>query len=173
MIFFSKRKSLNGGAAMGLLKPALQVRWLIQTDIPAVLEIERGSFVRPWTADEFKKVLAHNNCVGIVSETAGRVTGFVIYEIFRSKVQLLNVAVHPRHRRKGYGSAMLAQIVSRLEPGRQESVVGEVRESNLPAQLFLRHNGFRAVEILRDYFKDEGEDGYLFELWADGDDKSK
>jgi ribosomal-protein-alanine N-acetyltransferase len=158
---------------MGVLKPARCVRWLIQSDMPAVLEIERASFVKPWTEDEFKRVLAHNNCVGIVADAGKKVTGFIIYEIFRSKFQLLNVAVHPRHRRKGYGTAMLAQIVDKLELGPQESVVGEVRESSLPAQLFLRHSGFRAVEIRRGHFKDKDEDGYLFELWAEGEDKSK
>jgi ribosomal-protein-alanine N-acetyltransferase len=151
---------------MGVLKPALCVRGLISSDIPAVLEIERGSFVKPWTEDEFKKVLAHNNCVGIVAEAGKQVTGFVIYEMFRSKFRLLNVAVHPGHRRKGYGTAMLAQIAGKLEMGRQESVVGEVCESNLPVQLFLRHSGFRAVEIQHGYFKDKDEDGYLFELRA-------
>jgi ribosomal-protein-alanine N-acetyltransferase len=158
---------------MGVLKTALRVRGLISPDIPAALEIERGSFVKPWTEDEFKRVLAHNNCVGIVAEAGKKVTGFVIYEMFRSKVRLLNVAVHPKHRRRGYGSAMIAQIVGKLEMGRQESVVGEVCESNLPVQLFLRHNGFQAVEILRGYFKDKDEDLYLFERWAEGEDKSK
>jgi ribosomal-protein-alanine N-acetyltransferase len=160
---------------MRVLKPARCVRWLISSDIPAVLEIERGSFARPWTEDELKRVLAHNNCLGIVAQAGEKVVGFVIYEISRSKFQLLNVAVHPRHRRKGYGTAMLARIAARLEMGPQESVVGEVRESNLPAQLFLRHSGFRAVEIRRGHFKDKDkdEDGYLFERWAEGEDKSK
>jgi ribosomal-protein-alanine N-acetyltransferase len=162
-----------GALKMGVLKPALCARPLIQSDIPAVLEIERGSFVKPWTEDQFMRVLAHNNCFGIVAQVGEKVTGFIIYEMFRSKVQLLNVAVHPKHRRKGYGTAMLAQIVGKLEMGRQESVVGEVRESKLPAQQFLRHSGFRAVKILRGHFKDKDEDGYLFERWAEGEDKSK
>ena len=39
----------------------------------------------------------------------------------------------------------------------------EVRETNLPAQLFFRAHGFRAVSVLRDFYEDTAEDAYLMQ----------
>jgi ribosomal-protein-alanine N-acetyltransferase len=36
-----------------------------------------------------------------------------------------------------------------------------VRETNLPAQLFFRSLGFRAISVLKDFYQDTTEDAYL------------
>jgi ribosomal-protein-alanine N-acetyltransferase len=39
----------------------------------------------------------------------------------------------------------------------------EIRETNLPAQLFFRDIGFRAISLLRDFYEDTTEDAYLMQ----------
>ena len=39
----------------------------------------------------------------------------------------------------------------------------EVRETNLAAQLFFRHEGFKALKVLRSFYEDSGEDAYLLQ----------
>jgi ribosomal-protein-alanine N-acetyltransferase len=39
----------------------------------------------------------------------------------------------------------------------------EVRETNLPAQLFFRSLGFRATSVLKDFYRDSTEDAYLMQ----------
>jgi ribosomal-protein-alanine N-acetyltransferase len=39
-----------------------------------------------------------------------------------------------------------------------------VRETNLPAQLFFKAAGFRAVTVLRAYYEDSPEDAYLMQF---------
>ena len=39
----------------------------------------------------------------------------------------------------------------------------EVRETNLAAQLFFRSLGFRAVNVLRNYYDDTPEDAYVMQ----------
>mgnify|MGYP000694573899 CR=1 FL=1 len=46
---------------------------------------------------------------------------------------------------------------------RRSRVTLEVRETNLPAQLFFRNVGFRAVSVLRCYYHDTPEDAYLMQ----------
>jgi ribosomal-protein-alanine N-acetyltransferase len=41
--------------------------------------------------------------------------------------------------------------------------VVEVRETNLPAQLFFRALGFRATIVLRNFFDDSAEDAYVMQ----------
>jgi ribosomal-protein-alanine N-acetyltransferase len=40
----------------------------------------------------------------------------------------------------------------------------EIRETNLPAQLFFRAAGFRAVSVLRSFYADTPEDAYLMQF---------
>ena len=39
----------------------------------------------------------------------------------------------------------------------------EVRETNLPAQLFFRSLGFRATTVLKDLYQDSTEDAYMMQ----------
>jgi ribosomal-protein-alanine N-acetyltransferase len=43
----------------------------------------------------------------------------------------------------------------------------EVRETNLPAQLFVRSLGFRATSVLKDFYQDSTEDAYLMQFHAE------
>ena len=58
---------------------------------------------------------------------------------------------------------MMERLIAKLSYQRRNRIVVEVRETNLAAQLFFRELGFRAVDILRDYYtSDTGkEDAYL------------
>ena len=40
----------------------------------------------------------------------------------------------------------------------------QVRESNLPAQVYFRALDFRAVEVVREAYEDTGEDGYVLQF---------
>jgi ribosomal-protein-alanine N-acetyltransferase len=40
----------------------------------------------------------------------------------------------------------------------------EVRETNLPAQVFFRSNGFRAISVMRNFYDDTPEDAYAMQF---------
>jgi ribosomal-protein-alanine N-acetyltransferase len=56
---------------------------------------------------------------------------------------------------------MMEKLIGKLTPERRSRVVLEVRETNLPAQLFFRSLGFRAISVLKDFYQDTTEDAYL------------
>ncbi len=56
---------------------------------------------------------------------------------------------------------MAIKLFSKLSSHRRTHITLEVREGNLPAQLFFRKQGFRAVRVLRAFYEDSGEDAYL------------
>jgi ribosomal-protein-alanine N-acetyltransferase len=135
--------------------------------MPEVLAIEHASFDYPWCEEEFLRVLRQRNCIGMVAEHGDRVVGFMIYELHKSKLQLLNFAVAPQLRRAGIGRQMVAKLVSKLSSHRRTRIVLAVRETNLDAQLFFRVQGFRATEVLREHFADTNEDAYVMEYLYD------
>lgn len=141
----------------------IHVRWMIRRDMLEVLSIEKEAFEFPWSDEDFSRCLRQRNCIGMVAELADSVVGFMIYELHRSRLHMLNFAVARSHRRLGIGSQMMRKLVAKLAPERRTRIVLEVRETNLPAQLFFRSFGFRAISVLKDFYQDTTEDAYLME----------
>jgi [ribosomal protein S18]-alanine N-acetyltransferase len=141
----------------------VHIRWMIRRDMPDVLAIERESFEFPWLEDDFIRCLRQRNCIGMVAEYEDQVVGFMIYELQKSRIHVLNFAVAAAFRRSGVGSQMIAKLIAKLSSQRRSRVILSVRETNLAAQLFFRENGFRAVSVLRSYYADTPEDAYMMQ----------
>jgi ribosomal-protein-alanine N-acetyltransferase len=141
----------------------VHIRWMIRRDMPEVLQTEQASFDYAWTEEDFLRCLRQRNCIGMVAEQGERVVGFMIYELHKIKLHILNFAVHPSVRRTAIGAQMVAKLISKLSSHRRTRITLEVRETNLVAQLFFRSQGFRAVRVLRGYYEDSGEDAFLMQ----------
>ena len=140
------------------------IRWMVRRDLPEVLEIERESFEFPWDEDEFIRSLRQRNCIGMVAEHDEQVVGFMLYELHKKCLRLINFAVDSDVRHRGVGTQLVAKLQGKLTEQRRNRILLEVRETNLPAQLFFQHLGFRAVSILRDFYDDTTEDAYLMQF---------
>ena len=140
------------------------IRWMIRRDMPSVLSIENASFEFPWSEEEFIRSLRQRNCIGMVAELNEVVVGFMIYELHKNRLHILNFAVHQDFRRTGVGRSMLDKLVGKLSYQRRSRILLEVRETNLPAQLFFKSAGFQAVSVLREFYEDSPEDAYVMQF---------
>ena len=141
----------------------VHIRWMIRRDMPEVLQTEQDSFEFSWTEEDFLRCLRQRNCIGMVAEQGEKVVGFMIYELHKNKLHILNFAVNPACRRYGVGGQMVAKLISKLSSHRRTRITLEVRETNLSAQLFFRKQGFKALRVLRTFYEDSGEDAYLLQ----------
>lgn len=144
-------------------KSSVQIRWMIRRDMPTVLNIESACFEFAWSEEDFIHCLRQRNCIGMVAEQNGVVVGYMIYELHRNRLHVLNFAVDRDARRRGVGRQMLFQLVGKLAYQRRNRILLEVRESNLAAQLFFKKCGFRAISVLRDFYEESAEDAYLMQ----------
>ena len=142
---------------------SVHIRWMIRRDMPEVLEIETQNFEFPWCEEDFIRCLRQRNCIGMVAECDERVVGFMIYELHKTRLHVLNFAVASEYQRRGVGRQMIAKLISKLSNQRRTRLVLEVRETNLEAQLFFREMGFLATRVLRDFYEDTPEDAYVME----------
>ena len=145
---------------------ATHIRWMIRRDMPEVMRTERASFEYSWTEDDFLRCLRQRNCIGMVAESGESINGFMIYELHKTRLHVLNFAVHPSCRRTGIGAMMVAKLVYKMTSHRRQKITLAVRERNVAAQMFFRAHGFNATKLLRDYYEDSGEDAYQMELRA-------
>jgi ribosomal-protein-alanine N-acetyltransferase len=144
-------------------KTCVHIRWMIRRDMPAVLGIENKSFEFSWNEEDFIRCLRQRNCIGMVAEEDDKVVGFMIYELHKNRLHILNFAVEPGQRRGGVGLAMVSKLLGKLSQERRNRIMLEVRETNLEAQLFFKSIGFKAVSVLRDFYEDSDEDAYLMQ----------
>ena len=150
------------------LSAQVHIRWMIRRDMAEVLEIENESFEFPWSEEDFIRCLRQRNCIGMVAESQDDVAGFMIYELHKTRLHLLNFAVAPSRRRHSIGAAMAHKLIGKLSQQRRSRIQLEVRETNLAAQLFFRSLGFRATSVLRDFYEDTPEDAYMMQYRCRG-----
>lgn len=146
----------------------IQLRWMIRRDMAEVLEIEQEAFEFPWSDEDFTRCLRQRNCIGMVAESGDAVVAFMIYELHRTRLHVLNLAVRRSHRRLGVGRMMMEKLSTKLSAERRDRILLEVRERNLPAQVFFRSLGYRAISVLKDFYEDTTEDAYLMQFLSAG-----
>lgn len=145
----------------------VQIRWLIRRDMADVLRIEQSTYGEAWSDEDFLTCLRQRNCIGMVAELDQEIVGFMIYELHKSRLHILNFAVDPNYRRHGIGKQMVHRLVDKLSQQRRSEILIEVRESDLETQLFFKQQGFRAVCVLRSHFDDTEEDAYTMRFRLD------
>ena len=148
------------------------LRWMIERDFQEVIGIEEARCAWPWTQQDLAGCLRRKNCIGQVAEIYepqtkrhGAIAGFLIYELAKGELGIVNMAVHAACERQGVGTELVGKLVALLSPqkGRRKKIVAEVRETNVEAQLFFKALGFKAVAVIDSPYIENDEDGIAFE----------
>jgi [ribosomal protein S18]-alanine N-acetyltransferase len=148
-------------------EPRLDIAPMQLGDLDEVLEIERHAFRSPWSRqlllEELDREWAH---VDVLRSRAdgGQVAAYLNYWLVRDEVHLLNIAVHPRVRRRGYGRALMDHLLEFARRHRCRYLTLEVRRSNLAAIELYRAVGFEAVGVRPRYYVDDQEDAVVMVL---------
>jgi ribosomal-protein-alanine N-acetyltransferase len=148
------------------LKP--HIRWMIRRDMPEVLAIENDRFPCPWSEDDFLRCLRQRNCIGMVATNdeikEKCILGFMIYELHKSQLEILNIAVRRDVSRRGVGSLLIKKLRDKLSNQRRNRISFDVADWNLPGHLFLKSQGFVCDEILQAFWHEpDGDvDAYRF-----------
>lgn len=134
----------------------LMIRWLIRVDMKAILDIERHSFEFAWTEEDFLCELRKRNVIGMVAELGREVVGFMLYELHKDNLHILNFAVRASCRRQYIGKRMIQRLVDKLSQQRRKYLFADVALGSLGALKFFCSQGFTPYKLLPDYF--EGDD---------------
>ncbi|MCJ7595358.1 MAG: ribosomal protein S18-alanine N-acetyltransferase [Desulfobacterales bacterium] len=129
-----------------------------------ILAIETLSFPSPWSFGAFEQEVKNPISRLWVLTANKAVAGYICFWIFDAEIQLINVAVHPKARGRGYAEHLLNRMIeSGLSKGIHQ-VWLEVRLSNVAAQGLYRKLGFEEVGRRPRYYGDTDEDAIVMSL---------
>lgn len=141
-----------------------KIRGMSGADIPRILEIERASFVTPWTEWMFESQIDLKDiAINLVLEIEGIIAGYAAAWVARYEIHLLSIAVAPEERKKGYGRSLLETVTEKGVKMGGRSIVLEVRESNITAIRFYRNLDFRVIGMRSSYYTDTGENAVIMQ----------
>ena len=126
----------------------LHIRWMIRFDLPEAADISRRSGLG-WDDLDFLEALRQRNCIGFVAVHRGAVLGYMLYELFPDRLDLLALAVHPHYRRMGIGTKLVAKLAYKVLSHRREKLVAVADEHNDGAVRFFSRIGLRATGLER------------------------
>jgi ribosomal-protein-alanine N-acetyltransferase len=140
---------------------------MIVDDLAEVVAIERASFANPWTGPLFLQELqVRFSRILVARERDGSVAGYVCRWIVADEVHILNVAVHPRCRSRGLGSALMREVLDEARRREVQAVTLEVRRSNDAGRRLYESFGFEHVGERLNYYG-RGEDALILRLALD------
>lgn len=149
----------------------IEITRMGEGDVEQVAEIERRSYVTPWSPHAFLSEIRDNSYAHyIVARAGGQVIGYAGMWLIFDEAHITNIAVHPDHRSRGVGNCLLTEL-ERL--ARERGILRmtlEVRPSNPAAQALYAKHGFEPRGRRRGYYSDTGEDAVI--MWKDSLDPS-
>ena len=140
------------------------MRAFLPTDAAEVVGILKESpQAGDWTEASVRESAGWRGVVALVSESEGKVSGFIIGRQVVDEAEILNLAVSPARRRKGDGGALLKAALDEFRAHQGSAVFLEVRESNAAGIAFYAKHGFSKRGIRHNYYRDPVESAIVME----------
>ena len=137
-----------------------------EDDLDEVLEIEKRSFAAPWSKNIFKETLSFPLSVNLVvrKRVDNKVAGYANFYLVGKEVQVLNIAIKPELKRRGYGTGLLSYAIDFLKVRGGEEFYLEVREGNSEAMRLYEALGFEKIGKRKGYYSETKEDAIVMRL---------
>ena len=138
-----------------------------EAHLKGAAELERLCFSSPWSASSLE--LLTNDGIGVgylclapaAPQSEPMVAAYGGMLITVDEGQITNVAVHPDHRRCGYGAAIVHSLLRHAKDAKLDSVSLEVRVSNTAAIELYKKAGFVEMGRRKGFYQKPTEDALV------------
>ncbi|SDX56831.1 ribosomal protein S18-alanine N-acetyltransferase [Marinobacter mobilis] len=144
---------MRAGDYQRVAEVGLVVRPLTETDLDAVIDIERQSYSHPWAKGVFLDCFHPNYRLWALEGSAGLV-GYSIVSYQFDEAHLLNICISPASHRCGLGRRLLRHVVASAAHDGMVAVILEVRASNEQAARLYLSEGFQEIGRRPGYYPD-------------------
>jgi ribosomal-protein-alanine N-acetyltransferase len=139
-----------------------RIRPLVATDLSAVMAIEERAYSFPWTEGIFRDCLRVGYCCWCY-EVDGDLHGYGVMSVAAGESHILNLTVDPDVQRRGVGTKLMKHFMQLARRHNADTVMLEVRPSNVGALRLYEKLGFNEIGVRRNYYPapDGREDALL------------
>jgi len=147
----------------------LEIDEMKEADLDQIIDIEKRSFAAPWSKRLFRETISFPLSFNLVirKKVDNEVVGYANFYVIGDEVQVLNIAVDPESRKKGYAASLLGYAISVLSAEKPKDFFLEVRTSNADAIRLYEGLGFKRVGIRKKYYRETNEDALVMHLKAE------
>jgi len=129
--------------------------------VAQVAQLETICFSDPWSEKSIASELENKLSCWLVAVENGNVTGYIGSQTVCGETDMMNVAVHPDHRRKGIAETLILSLVEQLKVVKSHCLTLEVRASNAPAIALYEKLDFSEIGRRKNYYRNPREDALI------------
>ncbi len=151
----------------------MRVREAVLTDIEQIAEQEREIFTDYWSESSLRESFRQPHVLMLVVATeledkeAEEICAYLILYVSGDEMEIANLAVSPKHRRKGLANMLLEEGFQRTRRVGVRRVFLEVREGNDAARALYRGLGFVEIGMRKNYYDQPVEHAIIMEKKLD------
>jgi len=135
---------------------------LTAVDLDEVVELESICFAYHWTREQFLMGLDRGIFTILGTWAAGTLVSYIAFSLIEDEMEILNLAVHPAHRKKGLATLLLTEAFKICRKQGIKKSYLDVKRSNFQAIGLYRKFGYRQTGVRLNYYPDTKEDALLF-----------
>lgn len=129
--------------------------------VSQIAELEKICFSAPWSERSIASELDNKLSCWLVAVEGDQVAGYIGSQTVCGETDMMNVAVHPSHRRKGIAEKLILALVEELKGMESRCLTLEVRASNVPAISLYEKLDFSEIGRRKNYYRNPKEDALI------------
>jgi len=110
--------------------------------------------------ETMQATLQQSHTLALLATTGPISVGCILAWLLDDELQILDIVVHPTHRRQGIGRALLKVLLTQAQERGCTLATLEVSEDNAAAVQLYQQLGFQQVHVRKSYYRD-GSDALL------------
>ena len=132
-----------------------------ESHVPQIAELEKLCFNDPWSVNSIASELENRLAFWLVAVEEDQVIGYVGSQTVLGETDMMNIAIHPDHRKRGIATELIEALIRGLTERGSHSLMLEVRASNEPAKALYTKMGFESVGVRKNYYRNPREDALI------------
>jgi len=137
------------------------IKRMTSEHVPQIAFLEKLCFHDPWSESSIASELNNSLSLWLVAMEDDTVVGYVGSQTVLGWTDMMNIAVHPDHRRKKIGEQLVLSLEKELRKKESTCLTLEVRASNEPAKSLYYKLGFLEVGRRKNYYRNPKEDALI------------
>ncbi len=151
----------------------MRIREVILSDIEQIAKQEREIFTDYWSESSLRESFRQPHVLMLVvvselrAEDVEEICAYLILYVSGDEMEVANLAVSPKHRRKGLANMLLEEGFQRTQQVGVRRAFLEVREGNNPARFLYQGLGFVEIGMRKNYYDQPVEHAIIMEKKLD------